>query len=122
MRHLPSSGSPPGMSRTLSSLGRSSSRSLGHLDGPGLAGRRHGSNRLPAGRLTSAPIDDLRKILPRDRLPLEESGDDGVERGPVVAEQHTSPVLGFSEQTAHLLVNDLLGAFGIGPFLAKDGP
>ena len=32
-----------------------------------------------------------------------------------------SPVLGFGEQAAHLLVDDLLGALGVGSFLAEWG-
>ena len=40
---------------------------------------------------------------------------------PVVAEQHTSPVLGLAEETADFLVDDLLGALGVGSFLAEHG-
>ena len=56
----------------------------------------------------------LEEILPRDSLLLEESGDDGVEFVTVVAQELTSPALGFCEQPRHLLVDELLSAFGVG--------
>ena len=63
--------------------------------------------------------DDIGEILSRDRLLLEEGGDDGVEGVSVIAQQLTRPVLGLGEQAAHFLVDDLLGALGIGSFLAE---
>jgi hypothetical protein len=65
--------------------------------------------------------DDVGEILSRDRLLLEEGGDDGVEGVTIVAQQSPRPVLSLGEQAADLLVDDLLCALGIGSFLAEWG-
>jgi hypothetical protein len=68
------------------------------------------------------PTDDLGEIISGDGLLLEEGGDDCVEDVTVVAQQAAGPVLGLGEQAAHLLVDDLLGAFSVGTLLAEWGP
>ena len=64
---------------------------------------------------------DVGEILSRDRLLLEEGGDDSIEGVSVIAQQSPCPVLGLGEQAADLLVDDLLRALGIGSFLAEWG-
>ena len=82
---------------------------------------RADSRGLPARNRMGSP-HQFRKILPGDRLFLEEGGDDDVEAVTIVAEQDACPLLGFREQAADLLVDDLLGALGIGTFLAERVP
>ena len=78
-----------------------------------------------SARDTSALRDDVIEILSGDRLAFR-----GGRRSPhrarstVITQQDLSPLPpSFCEQAAHLLIDDLLSALGIGPFLAEDrGP
>src|ERR1700735_3570883 len=82
---------------------------------------RRGNQRLSPLRLSLDPGDDLREFLSRDCLFLEQLGNDGVEGGAVVAEQDACPLLGLGEQPTHFLVDDLLGALGVGALGTEGG-